>query len=95
MTTPSRTLSRNDARIIKSLAAASLKQSDISALLGVNQGRVSEVVSGETFAETEAADLTDKRVQRHLAALATECFERLRDEVRNAVEAANRRSSQC
>ena len=51
-----KTMNRELAASIKKLAATTdLYQHEIAARLGINQGRVSEVLSGKRFAEVQAA----------------------------------------
>lgn len=68
---PSRTLSAEDAALVKALLAAGWMQSDVASLLTVNIGRIAEINTGARFEEVAAADLTCAQTARHLQQIQT------------------------
>lgn len=52
---PSRRLSAADAAVVKKLLSEGWFQNRIAALFDVNPGRISEIKTGQTFAEVQPA----------------------------------------
>jgi hypothetical protein len=58
-----RSLSEQDAAVIKAMLAAGLRQSDIAALFGVNSGRITEINTGRRFAEVRCSPDAESLLQ--------------------------------
>lgn len=54
-----RSLTEEDAALIKGMLLRGDRHHDIAALFGVNQGRVAEIKDGSRFHKVDAADLDD------------------------------------
>ena len=71
MAVPSRTITEDDARIIRALIKAGWAQHDVASLMGCNPGRVAEVWTEQRHPGTGFADLADARVKARLAEIQT------------------------
>lgn len=75
---PSRSLTEDDAALVKALLRLNVAQHDVASLMGCNLGRIAEINRRERFERVAPADLADPAHRDRVAALIEAEHARLR-----------------